>query len=92
MRSSRENWRAFCNSCPPNSSLCRFGESQSFRAMKTSLSLLTREGSVDVTFAAVLTPEQYAKYQSIQHTKKPKVTLPKGQGTVQRWVGHYGFN
>jgi hypothetical protein len=46
----------------PNSSLCRFGNPQSFRAMKTSLSLLTREGAVDVTFAAVLTPEQYARF------------------------------
>jgi hypothetical protein len=30
--------------------------------MKTSLSLLTREGAVEVTFAAVLTPEQYARF------------------------------
>ena len=30
--------------------------------MKTSLSLLTREGAVVVTFAAVLTPAEYARF------------------------------
>jgi hypothetical protein len=38
-----------------------FWRSQSLRAMKTSLTLLTREGAIVVAFGSVLTPEQYSR-------------------------------
>ena len=38
-----------------------FWPSQSLRAMKTSFSLLTREGAIVVAFDSVLTPEQYSR-------------------------------
>jgi len=66
---------------PPNSFLCRFGKPQSFRVMKTSLSLLTREGAIVVTFAAVLTPAQYAQfYDCVQEAdSKPELKDCIGQ-------------
>jgi hypothetical protein len=49
--------------------------------MKTSLSLLTREGAVVVTFAAVLTPSQYARfYDCVQEAgSKPELKACIGQ-------------
>jgi hypothetical protein len=49
--------------------------------MKTSLSLLTRDGAVLVTFAAVLTPAKYAKfYDCVQEAdSKPELKTCIGQ-------------
>ena len=45
--------------------------------MKTSLSLLTREGAVEVTFAAVLTPEQYARFFECVQAATTKAEMKK---------------
>jgi hypothetical protein len=56
--------------------------------MQTSLSLLTREGAVVVTFAAVLTPAQYARFYDCVRKAESKTEL---QACIGQFAEEYGL-
>src|SRR5260221_14771197 len=72
--------------------LCHFCNVGDCSMGQTTINLLTRDGSVAVTFAAVLTPEQYARlYVCVQEAStKPQmsdcIAMVASEGGVQAVV------
>jgi hypothetical protein len=57
--------------------------------MNTSLRLLTREGAIEVNFAAVLTPEQYSRFFECVQTANTKAEM---KDSIDQVAGEYGLS
>jgi hypothetical protein len=66
-----------------------FWPSQSFRAMKTSFSLLTREGAIVVAFDSVLTPEQFSRL--FECVKQP-ISKAEMNASIAEVAREFGLN